>query len=320
MRIALSCISSKAIYSQNSLINNVINVDKVLLSNSLNICICFIIYVDEYDDISNSIGIEGANVIVEHIYLDDIEKKMFMNRDLSYLIELYHIGEQTVIDNESKKVIDMYGMHATKYLMWVLQRNDVFEANNYENYSYNFPLRFDSLASYSDTQRQHILDNAVISVNNIELNDRMDAKFFSELQLFDKFNCSSDGIIYIYSFALYPNQLKPSGSMNFSRVSHKTIEISLYDIKNDYFRDNRGEVITGALNSVTKVKTTKGVASTVTPVYNERVPEGLKDILKDNGNKVSDDIVKLPKINFRYYTCYYNIFMINDGMGGLLYQ
>ena len=47
----------------------------------------------------------------------------------------------------------------------------------------------------------NILNNATIVLNNADVNDSIDAKFLSDVELYQKFNNSTDNIIYTFSFS-----------------------------------------------------------------------------------------------------------------------
>jgi hypothetical protein len=207
-------------------------------------------------------------VFTENIYLDDREKKMFLNRELTYLIELYHIGNTRTITNpnhESTYTMDIEGKNPTKYIMWYLQREDVFHNNYYDNHTYEYPIKYSS-AVYHANNNNHLLKNATVSLNNADVNDNVDAIFLSDVELYQKFENSSEDIIYLFSFALHPRKLEPTGTVNLSRILYKSLRLTL-----------------------------------------------------TNNEKFTDQGIT-PNILFKYYTCYYNILVIKDGLGGLMYQ
>jgi len=220
-----------------------------------------------YDEDVNA-SIESFEVFTENIFLDDFEKKMFLNRELTYLIELYNIGNTHTIKEPMSKTlynIDFEGNNPTKYIMWYLQREDVFNANYYDNHTFEFPIKYDN-SFYHTNSESHILEDGVISLNNTDLNDTVDSIFLSDVELYHKFNNSSEGIVYIFSFSLYPRESEPSGTINLSRVLYKNLKLTLVD-----------------------------------------------------ENKFTNNNFK-PNILFKYYTCYNNILVIKDGLGGLMYQ
>tara|TARA_B100001093_G_scaffold47838_1_gene40692 strand:+ start:1177 stop:2586 length:1410 start_codon:yes stop_codon:yes gene_type:complete len=174
-------------------------------------------------------GIESVEIYSQNIYLEKVEKQMFMNKNLSYLVELFHIGSTHTIENPNSNdtyFIDITGNNPTKYILWMLQREDVFESNFLENTTYDFNLKYGD-GFYNHNFENHILDTAQIVMNNSDVINPMDSLFLSDLQMFEKFNNSSLSPFYIYSFALKPQLIEPTGTMNLSRIKHKTIKIKL---------------------------------------------------------------------------------------------
>ena len=184
-------------------------------------------------------GIENFEVFMENIYLDDNEKQMFLNRELTYLIDLYHIGNTQRItnpNNRSTYTIDLEAKNPTKYIMWYLQREDVFKVNYYDNHGYDFPIKY-STSHYHTDDNKHIMKNATIVLNNSDINDNIDAIFLSDVEMYQKFGNSTEEIIYLFSFALHPRKPEPSGTVNLSRILYKSIKFTIKD-EADITNDN----------------------------------------------------------------------------------
>ena len=152
-----------------------------------------------------------------------------------------------------------------EHIAWYLQREDVLDANYYDNNTYDFPNKY-STSHYHVNRKKHILNDAILSLNNNDINDNVDAKFLSDVQLYQKFGNSSEGTVYVLSFALNPRKDEPTGTINFSRILYKSLKLTLVDEK--YYTNNNFK----------------------------------------------------PNILFNYYSSYYNILSIKDGLGGLMYQ
>lgn len=184
-------------------------------------------------------GIENFEVFMENIYLDDNEKQMFLNRELTYLIDLYHIGNTQRItnpNNRSTYTIDLEAKNPTKYIMWYLQREDVFKVNYYDNHGYDFPIKY-STSHYHTDDNKHIMKNATIVLNNSDINDNIDSIFLSDVEMYQKFGNSTEEIIYLFSFALHPRKPEPSGTVNLSRILYKSIKFTIKD-EADITNDN----------------------------------------------------------------------------------
>ena len=163
--------------------------------------------------------------------------------------------------------MDITAKHPTRYLFWTLQREDVLNANFYDNYTSDFGLKYiePSNNSYSYFWTDHLISDTTVMLNNSDLSE-VDAIFLSEMQLFEKFNTSTNSLVYIYSFALNPKSIEPTGTINLSKILHKTLKIRLVD----------------------------------------------ESKYTNNGFK--------PNLVFRYYSSYYNILSIKNGLAGLVFQ
>lgn len=215
-----------------------------------------------------SAGIKSVDVYMQSVFLDNNEKRMFVNKELSYLVELFHIGNDHLIENPSASVnyfLDITGRNPTKFIFFRFMREDVFNSNMYDNYTYDFDLKYGG-GMYRFPYERNILKLSNFMFNNTELNSEVGVTFLANAQLYEKFKTKSDHLIYTYSFALNPTSFQPSGSINLSRVLHKNLKVNLIDESN-YTNNN----------------------------------------IKAN-------------LIFKHYTCYYNILIIKDGLGGLMYQ
>lgn len=187
-----------------------------------------------YDE-SVTAGIESFEIFTESIFLEKSELNLFKNQELCYLLDIFNVGSSDVIQNPSSNsnyTLDLTFYNPTKYIFWVLQREDVYEANFYDNYTYSFNIKYDEGGTYRFNYDDHLLKEAVIVVNNQELTSITDSVFLSSVQMYDKFNNGSTFTIYSYSFALDPNNLDPTGSLNFSKVLYKNLRLSLTNTDN----------------------------------------------------------------------------------------
>tara|TARA_B100000963_G_C22633387_1_gene676195 strand:- start:2620 stop:4065 length:1446 start_codon:yes stop_codon:yes gene_type:complete len=220
-----------------------------------------------HEDVSG--GIEYFDVITQNIYLDKEDQKLFrIAPKLDYMIELYHIGNQEIFHNpvaNSTYSVDIECKHPTKYIIWLLQRDDVNKGHIYENYTFDFELRYGD-GFYPFDVDSHLLEETDILVNNTAIMDGIDPIFLSKTQIYERFKGSTLNPFYLYNFALNPNSNEPTGTFNLSVYKKKTFQIRLVDEQN-----------------------------------------------YTNNNKKTD-------ILFRYYTSYFNILLISDGMAGLLYN
>ena len=214
-------------------------------------------------------GIEYFDVITQNLYLDSEDQKLFrIAPKLDYMIELFHIGNEETIFNptsDSTYSVEIESKHPTKYILWILQREDIHNARMYENYTSDFNLKYGD-GFYPFDVDKHILSDTDILVNNTAIIEGIDPIFISKSQIYERFKGSSVNPIYLYNFALNPNSNEPTGTINLSVFKKKTFQIKLVNEEN----------------------------------YTDK--------------SIKSDVL------FRYYTSYFNILLISDGMAGLLYN
>lgn len=92
----------------------------------------------------------------------------------------------------------------------------------------NIMTKFD----YPNTE-QHILKEATILLNGIELFTTRKAFFFEYLQAYEHEYKRSVPGVYSYSFSLLPRQFQPSGSCDMSRVKQAQLQIVTQDTNTD---------------------------------------------------------------------------------------
>jgi hypothetical protein len=175
-------------------------------------------------------GIKNIEIFTKNIFLDVPEKTLFMRKELVYLVALYDIGTFDTINqplNNTDYYFPLQLYNPTKYIFWVLQREDVYDSNMLDNYTTSFDLKYNGYYTYSN--EEHILDTGVIMVNNTELTNMKNAVFLSNIQMYENFKNGTNFNFYNYCFALDPTSFEPTGSINFSKILNKDLKLSLVD-------------------------------------------------------------------------------------------
>ena len=97
-------------------------------------------------------------------------------------------------------------------------------------------MTYDDVITTSDSTNiptasinSHLLDRFNLSVDSIDLLDRIPGKIMNNMELMTKFKNNTTHLIYVYSFAMFPNELQPSGTLNFSHFKNQYIKLNLCD-------------------------------------------------------------------------------------------
>ena len=248
-----------------------------------------------------------AELLTDYIYLDTDERKVFAQKTHEYLIEqVQHINIDTHIHSLNINE-EINFNHPVKELLWTIQYED-FVRNNMnsitpQSYSFdscgesNIATALTSMTCFPNNhfnyglpevfkQIDNTLDpivNSKLLFNGSERYTNFDGKYFNTVQMYQYNKCNSPNGIYMYSFALKPNETKPSGACNFSRIDNVTLNIELCNINNIFSKAG---------------------------------------LFVDNSDLGIDDKVLefTNDIHLNVWAVNYNILRIMSGMGGLAYS
>jgi hypothetical protein len=162
----------------------------------------------------------NINLFIDYIYLDTDERRRFAQMSHEYLIEQVQHNEVSVDLTKSTHSQRLTFNHPCKELMWVFQRSD----NQAEADWFNFA----NAGPGNEKIGPDILTHAVLRLNgHYRFNPRRSALFFRQWQPFIHHTRIPDSNLYLYSFALRPEEHQPSGTCNFSRIDNTILEFEV---------------------------------------------------------------------------------------------
>ena len=196
---------------------------------------------------SSNPGKPSVKLWANYIYLDVDERKRFAQEHHEYLIE-----QVQLIEKEYKHYIDVNLNHPVKSLYWVIQNdtslisrddyklidnlkntygnptNTVFQntwknSNDYLNYKIHEPVNPSHLNGI--TVYEHF-KTMKLTFNGIDRFKPRDSTFFRTIQPMENNYTFPSKNIYMYSFCLDPENHKPSGCCNFSRIDNFSISFT----------------------------------------------------------------------------------------------
>lgn len=172
-------------------------------------------------------NIKKASLFVDYIYLDDDERRWFVNNPHQYLIEQVQRNVVSINLTSIHNVIQLDFSHPVKELIWVIRDCFVFTkvrggGNEWFNFS-NKPL-------YLGLQPEDPMEEAVLYFEgNYRFYPARNAKYFREVQPYKRHSNVPDNFIYVYSFALKPEEHQPSGTCNFSRLDNVQLNVKVVE-------------------------------------------------------------------------------------------
>ena len=181
--------------------------------------------------ISGTFG--GANLWVDYIYLDVDERRRFAQVSHEYLIEqIQFTGDETVaVGTSGQKTsnIRLNFNHPTKYLAWVVSGSAY---GQYASTAATGPVSSVVASAGRNSNGAPAADNAApLYSAKLQLNgqDRFSARwglYFNKVQPLQTVGSKPAAGVYLYSFALKPQEHQPSGTCNFSRIDNATLNLT----------------------------------------------------------------------------------------------
>ena len=192
-----------------------------------------------------------AAVYIDYIYLDTEERRRMAQNSHEYLIEQTQYNEDKGITSAQNR-IDLTFNHPVKELVWVVQPSEYTDCN--------------LAASMQETRlRPFTYDIDAVYEQHLQINgqDRLDRRFgdyYNKVQPYQHHTGSTSAYVsrpvygpndidrdtvvrgnrgmYMYSFALKPEEHQPSGTCNFSRIDTATIVMSINGADRRGWNDN----------------------------------------------------------------------------------
>jgi hypothetical protein len=175
----------------------------------------------------NSVGPAQANLLIDYVYLDVEERRRMAQESHEYLIEQTQFNEDKGLTSAQNRV-DLTFNHPVKELIWVTQKNlkrncKATEAGDTD------PLTYDD-----------IIYECSLQLNGQDRTPSLPGQYYQTVQAFQHHSGRSNSGVYLYSFAIKPEEHQPSGTCNFSRIDTATLvfsvdgdtDISIKDDKN----------------------------------------------------------------------------------------
>lgn len=161
--------------------------------------------------VSGTPSLSNASLFVDYIYLDTDERRQFAQVQHEYLIEqLQFTGAESFSNTSVKSKLALN--HPCKELVWVVQSDANAAAKDWSNYTFG---------------GDQPVDSAKLQLNGHDRFAAREGRYFNLVQPYQHHTRIPDDGIYVYSFALNPEQHQPSGTVNMSRIDNATLQLTL---------------------------------------------------------------------------------------------
>ena len=157
----------------------------------------------------------------DYVHLDVEERKRFVSNSHEYLIEqIQYTSRISVPSGTLTAVVPLEFNQPLRELIWVVQRDIMQTTNEWFNFT---PTSSREMGHYID-----MLQQAILQLDGYDRFEVRDAGYFRLVQPYHYHtNVPTNTYIYCYSFALRPEELQPSGSLNASRIDSIQLQVAL---------------------------------------------------------------------------------------------
>ena len=160
------------------------------------------------------------SLYVDYIYLDTDERRRFAQMSHEYLIEQIQHTEHSIDLTKQSHAPRLTFNHPCKELIWLFQRQDNIDNNDWFNFA--------NAGAGNEKLGGDILTQASLRLNgHYRFNPSRGPLFFRQWQPFIHHTTIPDSNLYVYSFALRPEEHQPSGTCNFSRIDNTIMEFQV---------------------------------------------------------------------------------------------
>ena len=172
---------------------------------------------------SSTPRIGTANLLCNYVYLDVFERTKFAKQlNHEYLIEqVQSINGYSIAQNILNVNIRLFLNHPVKELFWIYRSAVANTANDYDNYA--------NITNYDTPIEVKIPPFTRITLR-FNGNDRFETTTETFFRLYQPYKYHSSGTnnyIYMYSFALEPENIQPSGTCNFSKIDNAVLSLDM---------------------------------------------------------------------------------------------
>ncbi len=157
----------------------------------------------------------------DYVFLNSEERRMFAQREHSYLIEQVQIQEGNGINKNSvNDNIHLNFNHPVKDLYWIYKAEDIKLTNDWFNFSRTL--------NYIETNE--IPKEPIIAcqwkINGHDLMEEKSGEYFRLVVPYQKYNRIPNNFIYVHSFAIEPLKYQPTGHLNFSMIDSTVLSLT----------------------------------------------------------------------------------------------
>ncbi len=164
--------------------------------------------------------ISNVSIWADYIFLETSENRLFVQNELEYLIDVTQHLERNLVVTGTKTIRLPFNLPC-KELQWIV---------------YNTNRTGDKFTDLTNNSSNYSSNNSMVQKVQFKFNTKdvfssgaRDYKYFNYVQPYQHNQSYPDIGINTYSFCLYPNELEPSGFINFRHLKSAVMNITTYE-------------------------------------------------------------------------------------------
>lgn len=165
----------------------------------------------------------SAQLICNYIYLDVFERTKFAKEEMyEYLIEQFQTNNpRGILPLTINFNLPIYFNHPIKEIYWIYRSTIATNNNDYYNYG--------NYLNYGTVNEQVIepITQLQLKYNGNNRFDILPAIFFRLYQQYKYHSSFADNYVYVYTFAINPEDNQPSGTSNFSKLDNVQMNLTM---------------------------------------------------------------------------------------------
>lgn len=148
-----------------------------------------------------------------YVYLENAERERFATNHFEVLITQHQSFSMQATNNQPR--IQLNFNHPVIELLFAVRRQCQERCNNWFN--------------YSGIDNRDPITHVELFLNNQSRFSKKPGVYFRTVQPYQHHSNIPDAFIYVFSFALHPEDVSPSGTCNMSRIDHVDLNLTLQD-------------------------------------------------------------------------------------------
>lgn len=167
--------------------------------------------------------IPDMHILSNLVYLDRPERAAFANSKSEYVIDqVQFLGAESITSTATTLSHSIRFNHPITEIIWAIRRNEAEAANDWFNFWGAMTTEL------PDNQLTDPFATASITLNNHDRVIDLPAMYFRTVQPYQSHSRipAADRCVYCYSFALEPEEMFDSGSVNMSRMDSGYLKIT----------------------------------------------------------------------------------------------